>query len=413
MKTNFLLCLVSAILGGILAIAISQGQLDSPVVAQQATDNENGNALQPITRKQSVFASDTIGQGQAVPLIPARKVNAKVQAGRFSDEEENNIAIYENVNRSVVNINTTAFRRGGWFGEAIPQEGSGSGWVIDKAGHIVTNHHVIVDSDVITVTLFDGDPIPAEVVGADKQNDIALLKITAPKDMLIPVTFGDSSKLRVGQKVVAIGNPFGLERTMTVGIVSSLGRSLQSKTKRMIKDVIQIDAALNQGNSGGPLLDNQGTVIGMNTAIATLTGQNTGVGFAVPVNTIKRIIPQLLEFGEVLRGTMGIDMFFSTNDGDGLGIGRVIEGGPADRAGLQGLKVELIQERRRDGVTLKYLKPNRDQTDKIISIDGVPIHSTDDYLAAMDRHRPGDEVDVICERNGKRRTVRVRLGLER
>lgn len=407
MKNNFFLCLISATLGGILAIAISQGQFESPVVAQPSI-GQIGNAA-PVLGNQALQDPRGIGQAKAGAMVPIRRDGP----GRFSSEEQNNISIYENVNRSVVNINTTAFRRGGWFGEPIPQEGSGSGWIIDKSGHIVTNHHVIVDSDVITVTLFDGDPIPAEIVGADKQNDIALLKIKAPPDMLFPVTFGDSSNLRVGQKVVAIGNPFGLERTMTVGIVSSLGRSLQSKTKRMIKDVIQIDAALNQGNSGGPLLDNQGTVIGMNTAIATLTGQNTGVGFAVPVNTIKRIIPQLLEFGEVLRGTMGIDMFFQTNDGAGLGIGRVIEGGPADRAGLQGLKVELIQERRRDGVTLKYLKPNRDQTDKIISIDGVPIETTDDYLAAMDQHRPGNEVDVVCERNGKRRTVRVRLGIER
>jgi S1-C subfamily serine protease len=179
----------------------------------------------------------------------------------------------------------------------------------------------------------------------------------------------------------------------------------------MIKDVIQIDAALNQGNSGGPLLDNRGAVIGMNTAIATLTGENTGVGFAVPVNTIKRIIPQLLEYGEVLRGTMGIDVFFKTPDG--LGVGRVLEGGPAQKAGIKGLKVERIRERRGDGVILEYLKPNRDQTDKIISIAGVPIRTTDDYLAAMDRHRPGDQVDVVCERQGVRRTVRVRLGIER
>jgi S1-C subfamily serine protease len=395
MKTTLFMCVASAFLGAIIAVAIYQGSLDSTVVAQQLS--RSGAGIQQLP--QSNAAAQPLG------------VAADRGDLRFSSEEQNNISVYENVNRSVVNINTTAFRRGLWFGESMPQEGSGSGWVIDKTGHIVTNHHVIVGSDVITVTLFDGDPIPAEVIGTDKQNDIAVLKIKAPEDMLFPVTFGDSSQLRVGQKVFAIGNPFGLERTMTVGIVSSLGRSLQSKTKRMIKDVIQIDAALNQGNSGGPLLDNRGAVIGMNTAIATLTGENTGVGFAVPVNTIKRIIPQLLEYGEVLRGTMGIDVFFKTPDG--LGVGRVLEGGPAQKAGIKGLKVERIRERRGDGVILEYLKPNRDQTDKIISIAGVPIRTTDDYLAAMDRHRPGDQVDVVCERQGVRRTVRVRLGIER
>ena len=298
-----------------------------------------------------------------------------------------------------------------WFGDAVPQEGSGSGWVIDKEGHIVTNHHVIVGSDIVTVTLFDGDPIPAEVIGADKQNDIAVLKVKAAPESLFPVSFGESSDLRVGQKVLAIGNPFGLERTLTVGIVSSLGRSLRSKTRRLIKDVIQIDAALNPGNSGGPLLDNAGKVIGMNTAIKTLTGENTGVGFAVPINTIKRIIPQLIEFGRPIRGTLGIDVFFKSADGNGLGVGRVVEGGPAAKAGIQGLRVERVRERRADGFIVEYLRPNREQTDKIISIDGQAVKTTDDYQAAMDAHKPGDVVDVVCERSGRQRTVQVRLGI--
>ena len=370
MKINFYMSLASACVGGLLAIAFVQGNPQNSALAQEAVET---------TR-------------------------------RFSSEELNNISVYEKVNRSVVNINTTAFRRGVWFGDPEPQEGSGSGWVIDREGHIVTNHHVISGSDVITVTLFDGDPIPAEVVGSDKQNDIAVIKIKTDADRLFPVDIGESSDLRVGQKVMAIGNPFGLERTLTVGIVSSLGRTLRSKTKRLIKDVIQTDAALNQGNSGGPLLDNEGKVIGMNTAIASLTGENTGVGFAVPINTIKRIIPQIIEFGRAVRGTLGIDVFFKAEGG--LGVGQVIENGPADEAGLQGLKVERVRERRANGITVEYLRPNRDKTDKIISIDGVSIESTDDYQAAMDSHKPGDIVDVVCERAGAQRTVKIRLGLE-
>ncbi len=376
MKTNLMVWLAYVCIGGLIA-----GGVESSATAQ-------------------VAASDV--------LVESRPKVAQVR--RFSPEEQNNISIYEKVNRSVVNINTTAFRRGMWFGDPVPQEGSGSGWVIDKEGHIVTNHHVVVGSDVITVTLFDGDPIPAEIVGSDKQNDIAVLKIKANPESLLPVTIGESSDLRVGQKVLAIGNPFGLERTLTVGIVSSLGRTLRSKTKRLIKEVIQIDAALNPGNSGGPLLDNEGKVIGMNTAIKTLTGENTGVGFAVPINTIKRIIPQLIEFGRPIRGTLGIDVFFKSDGG--LGVGRVVEGGPAAEAGLQGLRIERVRERRGDGFVVEYLRPNREETDKLISISGLPVKTTDDYQAAMDRHKPGDVVDVVCERAGRRRTVKVRLGIE-
>ena len=382
MKANLILCLAGGMLGGLMTIGLSSGKFESPVSAMTVV----GNAA------------------QEAALAP------QVQTRRFSSEELNNISIYEKVNRSVVNINTTAFRRGLWFGDPEPQEGSGSGWVIDKAGHIVTNHHVIAGSDVITVTLSDGDPIPAEVIGSDKPNDIAVIKIKTDPERLYPVSFGESSDLRVGQKVLAIGNPFGLERTLTVGIISSLGRTLRSKTKRLIKDIIQTDAALNRGNSGGPLLDNEGKVIGMNTAIASMTGENTGVGFAVPINTIKRIIPQLIEYGRAIRGTLGIDVFFKAEGG--LGVGRVVEGGPADEAGLQGLRVERVRERRADGFIVEYLRPNRDETDKLISIDGQPVKSTDDYRAVMDAHKPGDVVDVVCERAGKQRVVKVRLGLE-
>ena len=389
MKTNLIMCFASACVGAVLVAGLSQGALESKVVAQ---------------------SSGTVGTGLAPVQATGRQQAQVAPARRFSAEELNNISVYEKVNRSVVNINTTAFRRGAWFGQVEPEEGSGSGWVIDKKGLVVTNHHVIVGSDVITVTLSDGDPIPAEVVGFDKFNDIAVLKIEADAGDLFPVEFGESSDLRVGQKVLAIGNPFGLERTLTVGIVSSLGRTLKSKTNRLMKDIIQTDAALNQGNSGGPLLDNEGKVIGMNTAIASVSGGNTGVGFAVPINTIKRIIPQLIEYGRAIRGTLGIDVFFK--DKNGLGVAHVLEGGPADEAGLQGIRAERVRERRASGIVVEYARYNRDDADKIISINGNEIRSTDDYQSALDGLKPDDVVDVVCERAGRRRTVKIRLGLE-
>lgn len=401
MKTNLFLCVVWASLGGLVTAVFSQANFERTVVAQTATA-ETAKARTELAQTALAQPASTQTARDQAPVAPTRK---------FSPEELNNISIYEKVNRSVVNIDTTAFRRNMWFGDPEPQEGSGSGWVIDKEGHIVTNHHVIVGSDVIKVTLHDGDPIPAEVVGSDKQNDIAVLKIKVAPESLFPVEFGESSDLRVGQKVLAIGNPFGLERTLTVGIVSSLGRTLPSKkTKRLIKDVIQTDAALNQGNSGGPLLDNEGKVIGMNTAIASVTGGNTGVGFAVPINTIKRIIPQLIEFGRAIRGTLGIDVFFKASGG--LGVAHVLEGGPAAEAGLQGLRRERVRQRRTDGFIIEFVRHNREQADKIISIDGREIKSTDDYQAAMDSRKPGDVVDVVCERAGKVRTVKIRLGVE-
>ncbi len=214
-------------------------------------------------------------------------------------------------------------------------EGSGSGSVIDKLGHILTNYHVVEGARNVNVTLFNGEAYPAELVGQDPDNDIAVLKITAPDDQLFPIPIGDSSRLRVGQRILAIGNPFGLERTMSDGIISSLNRQLPTRNRRTMKSIIQIDAALNQGNSGGPLLNTRGELIGMNTAIATSTGDNAGIGFSIPANTIRRVIPQLIENGRVIRPTIGITRVFETEEGIGIVVVDVTPGGPADQAGIQ------------------------------------------------------------------------------
>ncbi len=253
----------------------------------------------------------------------------------YTPDEQVNINVYQRVNQSVVNITTRTLDYS--FMDVVPREGSGSGSVLDKEGHILTNFHVIEGAQQIRVTLANGTSYPAGLVGQDPSNDIAVLQIEAPAAELQPITWGDSAGLKVGQKILAIGNPFGLERTLTVGIISSLNRTLTSRNRRTIKNIIQIDAALNRGNSGGPLLDSQSRLVGMNTAIASSTGENTGVGFAIPVNTIKRVVPQLIEFGHVTRPSLGIARVYQREDG--LVIAAVTPGGPAETAGLRGFRL--------------------------------------------------------------------------
>lgn len=378
---SMLLCALSSFVGAVLAV--------------YATANFNW--------EHAVLAAESKLATQA---LEQRPVQAVAQT-RLSAEERINVAVYENVNHSVVNISTVANRVNFMFIE--PEEGSGSGWVSDKQGHIVTNYHVVAGSDVIEVTLFDGSSHRAEIIGEDVQNDVAVLKIDVDPKLLFPVRLGNSAQLQVGQKVLAIGNPFGLERTMTVGIVSSLNRTLRSKNRRLMKQIIQLDAALNQGNSGGPLLDNSGALVGMNTAIASLTGENTGVGFAVPVNTIGRVVPQLIQFGRVQRASLGVDMFWKTPRG--LRIARVVPGGAADQAGLQGISVER-EVLRRAGQLLRVERYNRDTADRIISISGTEIKDTDDVQDALDRFKPGQAVDVMIERDGDVSNVQVILGQE-
>ena len=342
-----------------------------------------------------------------------RNINSGTQLPdrTFTAEEQTNISVYDSVNRGVVNIDTKANRNHAWFMGPQTEEGSGSGWVLDNEGHIVTNHHVISGSDTVTVTLSaTSDPFPARIIGSDPQNDIAILKIDAPQELLFPVKMGESRSLRVGQKIYAIGNPFGLERTMTIGIVSSLERTLRSKSGRLIKSIIQIDAALNQGNSGGPLLDRDGLLVGMNTAIATLTGENTGVGFAIPANTIRRVIPQLLQFGEVRRASLGIDLFWKTETG--IGVARTQVNGPAYNAGILGLKVErkIVRSGNR---LFETIEADRASADRILAIEGFAVNSTDELQDVLDKFKPGQEVTVTVLRKGRRILIPVTLGLDR
>ncbi len=316
-------------------------------------------------------------------------------------DEQINIRVYAAVNRSVVNI-TTATESSGFFGEET-SGGTGSGFVIDRQGHILTNFHVVEGAQSVQVKLFDGSTQDAEVIGVDASNDVAVVQIKVAADKLFPVAMGDSSKLLVGQKVLAIGNPFGLERTLTSGIVSALDRSLRAKNGRMIKGIIQTDAAINPGNSGGPLLNSRGEVIGMNTAILSEVGQSAGISFAVPINGISRILKQLIELGRVIRADLGVTRVFTTSQG--LVVLGLTEDGPASRAGIQTIRTKVV----RYGAAL-YRRLDPDTADMIVAINGTRVKNVDELLTEVELHAPGDVVTVTVIRNGKLVEVPVRLG---
>lgn len=353
--------------------------------------------------------SGTIGRPTLEPLLlPVSQAQRtepllsipEQQLDGLSADEQTNIRVYERINRSVVNIQTITFVRD--LFNVVPEAGAGSGWVLDQEGHIVTNHHVVGESQRIEVTLANGAAYRATVIGRDPANDVAVIKIDAPPQDLSPIPFGDSSTLLVGQKVLAIGNPFGLERTLTVGVLSSLNRMLRSpETGRMIKSVIQIDAALNRGNSGGPLLNSQGQLIGMNTAILSRSGENAGIGFAVPANTIRRVVDQILQFGKVIRASASVAV---TPVQGGLQVIQVEPGGASDRAGLKGWERQVV----RSDFTI-YQVLDKSNADTIVSVDGKEVATEDDFLSAIEEKQPGQNIDLEVVRNGRPRIVTLTL----
>lgn len=329
-----------------------------------------------------------------------------VETQALSLEEEANIKVYEGLSPGVVNIiNTTVSYD--FFFNPIPQSGTGSGSIIDKKGYILTNYHVVENARMLEVTLFDGSKWEARPVGADPSNDLAVIRIDAPAERLKPIPFGDSSSLKVGQKVLAIGNPFGLERTLTVGIISSLGRTMRAANGRLMRGIIQTDAAINPGNSGGPLLDSEGRMVGVNSAIFSPVGASIGIGFAVPVNTVKRVVPQLIEKGRALRpwlGIMGQDINRELAKllklpSEGVLIAEVVNGSPADKAGIRGGKRVV-----RVG-NLQIVAGG----DMIVAIDGKTIKTMDELVGDIESRRVGESIDVTILRNGKKNTVKVYL----
>jgi S1-C subfamily serine protease len=322
-------------------------------------------------------------------------------------------AVYDLVSSSVVHIRARSVTYDFFF-NAVPQDGTGSGFVYDDAGHIVTNYHVIEGAEQIFVLLEDETSLEATVVGSDPSTDLAVLQVPADKLPARPLALADSDALRIGQFVVAVGNPFGLDRTLTFGVVSSLGRVIESPDGRYIGEAIQTDAAINPGNSGGPLLDLQGRLIGVNSQIFSPSGANAGIGFAIPVNTVKQVIPELIQFGYYRHPWLGMQFFeldaqrakalkdagIDVPD-QGLLVVDVTAGSPADKAGI------------RAGSKVMYWGNVRLPVDGdvITAINGKPITSYQDYIVYLEINtRPGDTVTVTYVRQGQPTDVTVTLG---
>ncbi len=317
-------------------------------------------------------------------------------------DELNSIEIYKKLSPGVVNVHSTSYARD-FFGSVEAREGSGSGSVIDQAGHILTNNHVIEGAQRVAVSFGGQRNYAATVVGRDPDTDLAIIKLVErPKEPLTVVPLGDSSKLEVGQKVLAIGNPFGLDRTLTTGVISGLQRTIRARNDRPIEGV-QTDASINPGNSGGPLLDSQGRMIGINSQILSPSGVSAGVGFAVPVNVAKRVIPQLLSSGEVRRpklgiGTRNISQLRNADDlpvSEGVIVLQVMAGSAAANAGLRGITVT------EDG--------DWELGDIIVGMDSDKIASTDDLYRLLDKHQIGASVQLQIVRDGRRMSLPVRL----
>lgn len=329
-----------------------------------------------------------------------------VTALALSQEEAANIKVYESLSPGVVNIISTTVSYD-FFLNPVPEKGTGSGSVIDKKGYILTNNHVVENAQRLEVTLSDGSKWKAKLIGADPSNDLAVIKIDAPADRLKPIPFGDSGGLKVWQKVLAIGNPFGLDRTLTIGIISSLGRTLRASNGRLMRGIIQTDAAINPGNSGGPLLDSDGRMVGVNSAIISPVGASVGIGFAVPVNTTKKVASQLIEKGYVSRpwfGIMGQDISpelakILKLPTSGILIAEVIKKSPADKAGILGGK-RAIQIGNLQVVT---------GGDMIVAIGGKSIKAMDELAEDIEQRGIGQSIDVTLLRGGKKITVSVYL----
>jgi S1-C subfamily serine protease len=321
----------------------------------------------------------------------------------LSPEELRRIEVFRRASASVVYVGSIAVRRDLFFFDVsqIPR-GSGTGFFWDREGHVVTNFHVIEDGDRFLVTLADQSEWEARLVGAAPEKDLAVLRIRAPNALLVPLALGRSDGLSVGQQVLAVGNPFGLDQTLTVGVVSALGRELQSPAGRTIRDVIQTDAAINPGNSGGPLLDSGGRLIGVNTAIFSTSGASAGIGFAVPVDTVERLVPQLIEYGRPIEpGVGGVeylsDWYAHRLQLEGVVVRDVVAGSQAERLGLAGLG------RNRGG---RY-----ELGDLIVEVDGSPVRSLDELRDAFEAAGVGGSVVLGIERD--RRVRRVTVELER
>jgi S1-C subfamily serine protease len=402
--------IVAVTTGVILATSVTSLVFIKPRKNEQTAQNASTTSLsQNVPGNNSVSSETQTSFLQENTTSPAS--NVATDNTQYTQEELQNISVYERCSQSVVNINTK-ITGVNWFLEPIVQDGgSGSGSIIDRRGYILTNVHVIANASQIYVSLSDGTQYEAKIIGQDEESDLAVIKFNPPVGTVLQtIPFGDSEKLKVGQKVIAIGNPFGLERTMTTGIVSGLGRPIKNSNDRIIRNMIQTDTAINPGNSGGPLLDTSGRMIGINTMILSSSGNSAGVGFAVPAETAVRVIADLLKYGKVNRGVIqastiqlnsAIIQYADLDIGSGVLISQVTRGGNADAAGLRG-----GTQAARYGYDTVYLGG-----DIITQIDAIKVSSLADYFSALESKRPGDTVTVTIHRNRKNMTMNVVLAV--
>ncbi|MCM1321711.1 MAG: trypsin-like peptidase domain-containing protein [Bacteroides sp.] len=421
----------TAAISAVCAAAVFGGIYFFSEHIQKKQERKSGAETYSSVRKNDPqFAADTMISSGKELSIPSdttsfelntasgpEPVFAADASSDYTIDETQNILVYERCNEAVVNINTQIMAIN-WFLEPVPQDGgSGSGSIIDTRGYVVTNVHVIQNAYKIYISLSDGTQYEGTVIGTDSASDIAVIKFDPPKGMeLKTISFADSSKLKVGQKVIAIGNPFGLERTMTTGIVSGLGRPIQSSKDTIIRDMIQTDTAINPGNSGGPLLDTKGRMIGINTMIYSTSGSSAGVGFAVPVNTAKRVVSDLIQYGSVRRGIIearfvqmnsSIARYAGVKISQGLLVSEIKKGSSAEKAGLRA-GTEAAQYGSRLNPQIIYLGG-----DIITAINGIPTNTFADYYSVLESKRPGDVVAVSIRRGNHDLDIQVRLAEEK
>lgn len=410
--------LVKAALLGLTAglVCAAAGFLFLSKSAKEAPDNTD-ISFQENDAENSSQAAQTAGKAEEKFIEEVLPVASKAQAQRadspYTQDELQNISVYEKCNEAVVNI-TTQIMGVNWFLEPVVQEGgSGSGSIIDKRGYVVTNVHVISKATKINLSLADGSSYEGTVIGKDIESDIAVIKFEVPENVqLKTIDFGDSDSLKVGQKVIAIGNPFALERTMTTGIISGLGRPIQESTNVIIRNMIQTDAAINPGNSGGPLLNTKGQMVGINTMIISNSGSSAGVGFAVPVSTARRVVEDLIKYGKVMRGvlkikpvqmTSNIARYLGLDVSTGILVSQVERGSNTDNAGIKG-GTEAIQYGSRFNPTIIYLGG-----DIITQIDNIAVRTYADYTSALEAKKPGDSVTVTVYRDNEYKKIKVTL----
>lgn len=363
-------------------------------------------------KQQAASVSSDNGTAEVLQKSPAESFTVANNSVNYTQDELQNIAVYEKCNEAVVNINTQVTGIN-WFLEPVVEDGgSGSGSIIDNKGYVITNVHVIDNATKIYISLSDGTQYEGKVVGTDTESDIAILKFTPPSGTVLKtIPFGDSRILKVGQKAIAIGNPFGLERTMTTGIISGLGRPIQNSNNTIIRNMIQTDTAINPGNSGGPLLDTSGRMIGINTMIYSSSGNSAGVGFAVPAETAQRVASDLIQYGRVNRGTIqfvpvqlnsSIADYANLDINSGVLVSEVTKGGNAAAAGIRG-GTQAVRYGTRNPQII-YLGG-----DIITAIDNIKVASLADYYSALESKKPGDVVTITVHRARRDISLKVTL----